>query len=123
MEFETSQGAFVIEVHRDWARHGDDRFYNLARDRFYDDLRFTRVVSGFIAQFGYTTILRSLPFWKTKTIPDDPVKQSNKRSFVAFAMTGPNTRTTQVYINTADNTRTPRITRGLTNEASRPSSK
>lgn len=103
--FESSQGAFVIEVHRDWAPHGADRFYNLVRNGFYDDLRFTRVVPGFIAQFGLHNDPRVTALWKTQTIPDDPVKQSNKRGFAAFAMTGPNTRTTHVYISTVDNSR------------------
>jgi len=105
VRFETSQGAFFIEVHRDWAPLGADRFANLVRNGFYDDQRFTRVVAGYIAQFGIHGNPEVAGAWKNQTIPDDPVRQSNRRGFIAFAMTGPDTRSTQVYINLVDNTR------------------
>ncbi|MFL6234763.1 MAG: peptidylprolyl isomerase [Thermoanaerobaculia bacterium] len=105
VRFETSQGAFVIEVHRDWAPHGADRFHELAASGFFDGSRFFRVVSGFIAQFGVAGDPGVTAAWKDKTIPDDPVRRSNTRGTIAYAMTGPNTRSTQLYVNLADNSR------------------
>jgi cyclophilin family peptidyl-prolyl cis-trans isomerase len=102
---QTTQGDFVIEAHRDWAPIGVDRFYNLARAGFFDDSRFYRIRAGFIAQFGLPGNPKITRIWKNRAIPDDPVKQSNKRSFIAYAMTGPDTRTTQLYISTIDNSR------------------
>ena len=102
---ETTQGAFALEVHRDWARRGADRFYNLVRSGFFDDSRFFRVRAGFIAQFGLPGDPAIAPHWVANTFPDDSVRQSNIRATAAFAMTGPGTRTTQVYINLADNPR------------------
>jgi cyclophilin family peptidyl-prolyl cis-trans isomerase len=103
--FETTQGRFVIEAHRDWAPIGVDRFYTMVKHRFFDDSRFFRVRAGFIAQFGIAGNPRGVSAWRTNTIKDDPVRQSNKRGSVAFAMTGPNTRTTQIFISLADNSR------------------
>ena len=102
--FETSKGDFVIGVHRDWAPLGADRFYNLVKNGYYDDVRFFRVVAGFVVQFG----MHGDPFvnqaWGNLPISDDPVTQSNLRGFVTFAKTGaPNSRTTQVFINFVDN--------------------
>jgi peptidyl-prolyl cis-trans isomerase A (cyclophilin A) len=104
-KFETSQGDFVIEVHRDWAPRGADRFYNLVAGGFYDGCRFFRVIDGFMAQVGINGDPKISAAWKTATIPDDPVKRSNTRGFVSFAMAGPNTRTTQIFINYGDNSR------------------
>ena len=98
---QTTKGDFVIEAHRDWAPVGVDRFYNLVRAGFFDDSRFYRIRAGFIAQFGLPGNPEITKVWKDRTMPDDPVQQSNKRGFVAYAMTGPDTRTTQLYINTA----------------------
>ena len=103
---ETTKGAFVIEVHRAWAPHGADRFWNLARAGYFDDSRFFRVVAGRFAQFGIAGDPAVSAVWKDRAIPDDPVVQQNVRGAVAFAMTGPNTRTTQLYINYANNHRT-----------------
>jgi homoserine O-acetyltransferase len=102
---ETSRGAFTMEVHRDWAPRGADRFYNLVRSGYYDDSRFTRVVPGFIAQFGVgrDSVLNAT--WASRSFPDDSVRASNVRGVFGFAMTGPNARTTQIYINLVDNTR------------------
>ena len=102
--FETSKGDFVIGVHRDWAPLGADRFYNLVKNGYYDDVRFFRVIEGFVAQFG----MHGDPFinavWSDDPIADDPVTQSNLRGFVTFARTSaPNSRTTQVFINFVDN--------------------
>jgi peptidyl-prolyl cis-trans isomerase A (cyclophilin A) len=100
--FTTSKGDFVIEVTRTWAPNGADRFYNLVANGFYDDCRFFRVVYGFMAQFGIHGDPALNSVWREATIPDDPVQQSNKRGYVTFATAGPNTRTTQVFINFAD---------------------
>ena len=102
-KFDTSAGVFVIEVHRDWAPLGADRFYNLVKNGFYDDVRFFRVLDGFMAQFGMSGNPGLSAAWRTQQLKDDPVKQSNKRGYVTFAHAGPNTRTTQVFINFQDN--------------------
>ena len=103
--FGTSKGNFVVEVHRDWAPRGADRFYNLVRTRFFDDSRFYRVRAGFIAQFGLPGDPRVTAVWVDHALRDDSVVQSNVRGTIAYAMTGPDTRTTQLYINLADNSR------------------
>jgi peptidyl-prolyl cis-trans isomerase A (cyclophilin A) len=102
-KFDTSRGPFVIEVHRDWAPNGADRFYNLVKNGFYDNDRFFRVVSGFMVQFGINADPKISAVWREARIKDDPVTQSNKRGFITFATAGPNTRTTQVFINFGDN--------------------
>ena len=104
-KFETSEGDFVIEVHREWAPLGADRFYNLVRNGFYDGVRFFRVLDGFVAQFGIHGDPQVSAAWRNQRIPDDPVLQSNARGFVTYAMAGPNTRTTQVFISYGDNSR------------------
>jgi peptidyl-prolyl cis-trans isomerase A (cyclophilin A) len=103
VEFDTSKGPFVIEVHRDWATNGADRFYNLVKNGFYDNVRFFRVVEGFMAQFGINGDPKVSSIWREARIKDDPVRISNKRTFVTFATAGPNTRTTQVFISFSDN--------------------
>ena len=103
--FETSRGAFVVEVVRSQSPHGADRFYNLIRAGYYDDSRFTRVVPGFIAQFGIARDSALNATWSSRTFADDSVRASNVRGAFGFAMTGPNARTTQIYINLVDNTR------------------
>ncbi len=100
---ETSKGPFVIEVHRDWAPVGADRFYNLVNNGFYDNDRFFRVISGFMVQFGINGDPKVSSVWREARIKDDPVRQSNSRGMISFATAGPNTRTTQVFINFADN--------------------
>jgi peptidyl-prolyl cis-trans isomerase A (cyclophilin A) len=103
--FDTSKGAFVIDVRREWAPVGADRFYNLVKNGFYDDNRFFRVISGFMVQFGINGNPQVSAPWRAAQIKDDPVKQSNKRGFITFATAGPNSRTTQVFINFGDNVR------------------
>lgn len=105
VRFETSRGDFVVAVHRDWAPIGADRFYDLVRAGYFDDQRFFRVRAGFIAQFGLHGDPRVIAAWKHATMPDDSVRHSNLRGTLAYAMTGPGTRTTQIYINLADNAR------------------
>lgn len=101
--FETSKGAFVVDVTRDWAPNGADRFYNLVKNGFYDGVRFFRVLDGFMAQFGINGDPAISARWREARISDDPVKQSNRRGFITYAMAGPNTRTSQVFINYGDN--------------------
>lgn len=102
-KFDTSKGTFVIEVHRDWAPNGADRFYNLVKNGFYNDARFFRVIDGFMVQFGISGNPDLSAVWRDARIPDDPVKQSNTRGMVSFATAGPGTRTTQVFINFGNN--------------------
>jgi len=104
VRLETTKGAIVIEVHRDWAPRGADRFYELVTSGYYDDSRFFRVVKGQWAQFGINGDPRVATRWRTMTIPDDPNKASVVRGRVAFAFKDPNGRTTQVYISLRDNT-------------------
>src|SRR6185503_9884043 len=92
-KFDTSKGVFVIEVHRDWAPNGADRFYNLVKNGWYDDIRFFRVLDGFMAQFGMNGDPALQKVWGQNNFPDDPVKESNNRGYVTFAKTGlPNSR-------------------------------
>jgi peptidyl-prolyl cis-trans isomerase A (cyclophilin A) len=105
-KFTTTKGDFVVEVHRDWAPHGADRFYNLVKMGFYDDTRFFRNVEGFMVQFGISGDPAVNTKWMEAGFDDDPSKQSNKRGFISFAQKGmPRTRTTQIFINLADNAR------------------
>jgi len=104
-KFDTSKGAFVITVHRDWAPIGADRFYNLVKAGFYDDVRFFRVIDGFMAQIGMNGNAEVQSAWDKSKLQDDPVKESNKKGYVSFASAGPNTRTTQFFINLGDNAR------------------
>jgi len=103
VNFDTTKGPFVVTVHRDWAPNGADRFYNLVKAGFYDDVRFFRVIPNFMAQFGIHGTPAVMSAWRSAQIKDDPVKQSNQRGFVVFATAGPNTRTTQLFINFKDN--------------------
>ena len=100
--FDTSKGAIVIEVTRAWAPNGADRFYNLVKNGYYDECRFFRVISGFMVQFGINGDPAVNSAWNVARIPDDQVQESNKRGFVTFATGGPNTRTTQIFINFND---------------------
>lgn len=104
VKLETSDGDVIIEVNRDWAPRGADRFYTLVKIGFYDNCRFFRVIDGFMAQCGMNGDPRVMADWDNANIKDDPVKQSNLRGFVTFAKTGmPNSRSTQFFINYRDN--------------------
>ena len=106
VNFDTSAGAFVVEVQRDWAPQGADRFYNLVKNGFFDNTRFFRVISGFMVQFGIHGDPSVAAVWRNARIPPDPVKQSNKRGYITYAMAGtPDSRTTQLFINFGDNAR------------------
>ncbi len=106
VHLETSRGKIEIEVHRDWAPQGADRFYNLVRAGYYDDSCFFRVIKGKWAQFGINGDPKISNPWRSQTIPDDPRRESNVRGTVAFAFAIPNGRTTQVFINLQDNSAT-----------------
>jgi cyclophilin family peptidyl-prolyl cis-trans isomerase len=101
---DTTKGPIVIEVHRDWAPLGADRFYNLVKNGYYDEVRFFRVIPNFMAQFGINGDPAVTTAWRRVVLNDDPVKQSNKRGFVSYGNTGqPNSRGTQLFINYKDN--------------------
>lgn len=104
VKFDTTAGVFVVQVKREWAPNGADRFYNLVKNGYYDDCRFFRVLSGFMVQFGINGDPALNNVWYRARIAPDPVKQSNKRGYITYAMGGsPDTRTTQVFINFVDN--------------------
>jgi len=103
VEFDTSAGKFTVEVTRDWAPIGADRFYNLVTSNFFDDAAFFRVVPKFIVQFGLSADPGVNRVWRNANLKDDPVKQSNKPGYITFATAGPNTRTTQLFINYGTN--------------------
>ncbi len=98
-QFDTTKGTFLIEVTRAWAPAGADRFYNLVKNGYYDNCRFFRVMSGFMAQFGINGDPKLNTVWNQARIKDDKVLQSNKRGYVSYATAGPNSRTTQLFIN------------------------
>ena len=103
--FDTSVGTFVITVHRAWAPLGADRFYNLVKNGFFDETRFFRVVPNFMVQFGINGDPAIASAWMPARLKDDPSSgHSNKKGYVTFATSGPNSRTTQVFINFKDNT-------------------
>jgi cyclophilin family peptidyl-prolyl cis-trans isomerase len=104
VQFNTTKGKFAIQVTRSLAPNGADRFYNLVRSGYFTDIAFFRVVPGFMCQFGIHGDPNVSAKWREATIPDDPVKGSNTRGTITFATAGPNTRTTQLFINFADNT-------------------
>jgi peptidyl-prolyl cis-trans isomerase A (cyclophilin A) len=103
VKFSTTRGDFTIEVTRAWAPLGADRFYNLVKHHFYDNGSFFRVVPGFVVQFGISAYPPVSAAWKHTEFKDDRVTQSNKKGYLTFATAGPNTRTTQVFINLRDN--------------------
>lgn len=103
VQFDTSKGKFTIEVTRALAPNGADRFYNLVRSGYFTDVEFFRVISGFMCQFGIHGDPKVSSAWRIAKIPDDPVKTSNTRGSITFATAGPNTRTTQLFINFVDN--------------------
>jgi len=103
VRMETTKGAFVIEVHRDWSPRGVDHFYNLVQAGYYDQSKFFRVVKGRWTQFGINGNPDVSKVWRTRTIPDDPRVVSNTRGTIAYAFALPNGRTTQVFINMVDN--------------------
>jgi len=105
VRIQTTKGDFVLEVTRSQAPLGADRFYHLVQAGFYDNSRFYRVIAGRFVQFGIAGDPKIAQVWRDASFPDDPVRASNVRGTFAFAMTGPNARTTQIYINTGDQSR------------------
>jgi len=102
-KFTTTKGDFVVEVTRAWAPLGADRFYNLVKNHYFDGAAFFRVLPGFVAQFGLNAKPEVSRAWASANIKDDPVTQSNLEGYLTFATAGRNTRTTQLFINLADN--------------------
>jgi peptidyl-prolyl cis-trans isomerase A (cyclophilin A) len=105
VKFVTTRGEFTLAVTRSWAPLGADRFYILVKHHFYDNASIFRVVPNFVAQFGISAYPAVTTAWHGTDIKDDPVTQSNKKGYITFATSGPNTRTTQVFINLQDNVR------------------
>ena len=104
VNFDTSKGAVIVEVHRDWAPNGVDHFYTLVKTGFYDGDRFFRAVRNFVVQFGINGDPKTNGLWATASIPDDPVRQSNVRGMLTYAATGaPNSRSTQLFFNLRNN--------------------
>jgi peptidyl-prolyl cis-trans isomerase A (cyclophilin A) len=109
VKFQTSKGDFVVEVTRSWSPKGADQFYEAVQSGFYDDCRFFRVISGFMAQFGINGDPKIQAKWREKRIQDEPVIKSNKRGYLTFATGGAHSRTTQLFINLGDNSRLDRM--------------
>jgi peptidyl-prolyl cis-trans isomerase A (cyclophilin A) len=105
VRFETTKGQFVVTITRAWAPLGADRFYTLVKSGFYDGARFFRVLPGFVVQFGIAGDPAVNTKWHNANLVDDPVTQTNRRGTITYGTAGPNTRTTQVFINLADNAR------------------
>ena len=103
MRMETTEGPVVVEVQRDWAPRGADHFYTLVTGKFFDGVKFHRVVRDFVAQFGINPDMQTDQLWRSFELIDDPVKEKNRRGTLTFAARGPNTRTTQLFFNLADN--------------------
>jgi peptidyl-prolyl cis-trans isomerase A (cyclophilin A) len=103
VQFETTKGTIILDVTRAWAPNGADRFYNLVKNGFFTDIAFFRVIDGFMAQFGIHGDPQVSAMWRDANIPDDPVKVSNTAGMVSFATAGPDTRTTQLFINYGNN--------------------
>lgn len=101
----TTKGTVILHINRALAPKGADRLYHLVEAGLYDDSRFFRVIKGRFAQFGIPGDPSIGRIWRGQSFPDDPVRAGNVRGTFAFAMTGPNARTTQIYINTADQSR------------------
>ena len=102
-KFTTTKGDFVVEVKRSWSPLGADRFYNLVKNHFYDGAAFFRVLPGFVVQFGISANPEISRVWASAYVKDDRVTQSNLEGYLTFATSGPNTRTTQVFISLANN--------------------
>jgi peptidyl-prolyl cis-trans isomerase A (cyclophilin A) len=105
VKFETTKGDFVVEVERSWAPLGADRFFSLVKGGFFDDTAFFRAIEGFMVQFGLNGDPNVNMAWGDARIKDDPVVESNTRGRLTFAMGGPNTRTSQMFISYGNNQR------------------
>ena len=105
VKFETTEGDVVIDVNREWAPLGVDHFHRLVKSGYYSDVAFFRVVKGFMAQVGISGDPEVNAKWRKEKIDDDPVVKSNTKGMVTFATSGPDSRTTQFFINFGDNSR------------------
>lgn len=105
VQFNTTEGPFVLEINRSWAPRGADRFFNLVRHGYYNGAHFFRVIPGFVVQFGLPADPALAEIWTDQQMDDDPVTQENLPGTISFASAGPDTRTTQVFINLGDNRR------------------
>lgn len=105
VRFETTKGNFIVAVDRELAPRGADRFYNLVRHGYYDGAHFFRNIPNFVVQFGIHAEPEVSAAWQDAKILDDPVRASNQRGTLTFAMAGEDTRTVQLFINHADNSR------------------
>ena len=103
VKFDTTRGEFTVTVTRAWSPLGADRFYNLVKHHYFDNARFFRVLPNFVVQFGLSANPTVTAAWEKATIKDDPRSHSNTRGTLVFATSGPNTRTTQLFINLNDN--------------------
>jgi peptidyl-prolyl cis-trans isomerase A (cyclophilin A) len=103
VQLDTSKGLIDLEIHRDWAPRGADHFYELVHTGFFNDARFFRVVRDFVVQFGINGDPQTNQMWASAMLPDDPVKEHNVKGALTFAMRGPNTCSTQLFINLSDN--------------------
>lgn len=104
VEVKTTKGDMRVRVHRAWSPHGADRFYVLTQQRYFDDVAFHRVIRNFVAQFGIHGLPAVSEAWRGQSIPDDSVRQTNRRGTLSFARSGPNTRSVQLFFNLVDNT-------------------
>lgn len=103
VEMLTTKGRMLVRVHRAWSPNGADRFYNLVRARFLEDVAFHRTIRNFVAQFGISGDTAVTKAWERRAIPDDTVRTQNERGTLAFARGGPNTRSTQLFFNLVSN--------------------
>jgi peptidyl-prolyl cis-trans isomerase A (cyclophilin A) len=103
VKFDTTAGAFVLECNSKWSEQGSKRFYELCKMGFFDDSGFFRVIHGFMVQFGLAADPKMTAQFANKNLRDEPVRKSNQKGLISFATSGPNTRTTQVFINYGDN--------------------
>jgi peptidyl-prolyl cis-trans isomerase A (cyclophilin A) len=103
VQLDTSKGLIDLEIHRDWAPHGADHFYELVHSGFFDGARFFRFVRDFVVQFGINGDPQTNQLWASAVLPDDPVKEHNVKGALTFAARGPNMRSTQLFINLSDN--------------------
>ncbi len=103
VKFQTSKGDFVVQVNKEWAPIGAQRFFELAQTNFFDNARFFRVITGFMVQFGINADPKISATRENDIIADDPVRQSNNKGRLTFATRGPNSRTTQMFINLVSN--------------------
>ena len=101
--FETNKGRFDVMARKAWAPIGVDRFYTLVQSKYFDDVRFFRVVKGFVAQFGMSGQPKLTEDWQRRCMADEPVQHSNTRGSMSFARGGPSTRSMQLFVNLADN--------------------